>query len=138
MAKFHFRDDGVYHAHVNAQSETGSDAHALYFLCFVYTQGCIAAQWERVSAPLEIDAEIMHELFLWHHDAKKSNVSHKALATLTSGEASMISAEIEAPKPLSLRLIPINERLLSVVIVAPWRSEKATPVGFTQYTTVLH
>jgi hypothetical protein len=137
MVTFRFRDDGLYYVHVKARRGTHPSGECQFFLCFVYSNGCIAAQCEQVVSAIELDTDFMHTCFLWHHDVKKSNVSNPALARLMPDEAGMIAADVREPEQLNLRLIPLNDSVLSIAVVGPWKSDRITRVHFQDYDSFL-
>lgn len=137
MIDFNFRDDGVYYAHVKTAPGSLSKTTDTVFVCFVYSDGCIAVQWETVLSNIELNTDLMHDLFLWHHDVKKSNVSSQHLAILKEDESELITADIHAPKAISLRLVPINKTTLTMLVTEPWKSAGLANVGFAEYDSYL-
>lgn len=137
MDGFQFRDDGLYYVHLRTREGAGTEARAMYFMCFVYSEGCIAAQWEPVLSTVDLGTDFMHTCFLWHHDVKKSNVSNPALARLVPDEAGMLAAELRLPEQLSIRLIPLTDKVLSIAVVGPWKTDRVTRVHFQDYDSFL-
>lgn len=137
MNDFQFREDGIYYAHIRVKPGDKQAGGNTVFLCFVYADGCISAQWEPVTTKVDIDTDFMHSCFLWHHDMRKSNVSNPSIARLHSAEAEMLAADLRAPSPLSLRLIPLTADVLTVAVVGPWKSDQITRVHFNDYDSFL-
>lgn len=136
MNEYTFRNDGVYYAFLRP-SNTGQHAGELLFFCFVHWRGCIAAQWEPVTHAIDITTDFMHSSFLWHHDVKQSNLSNPALATIEPEDAGMRTVRLKLPEPLELRLIPVGTGILSMAVVAPWKTERIAQVFFKDYDSKL-
>lgn len=137
MEDFQFREDGIYYAHIRVKSGEKAAGGDTVFLCFVYAEGCISAQWEPVRTKVDIDTDFMHSCFLWHHDMRKSNVSNPSIARLHTDQSEMLAADLRAPSHLSLRLIPLSNDVLSIAVVAPWKSAQITRVHFNDYDSFL-
>ncbi len=137
MNNFQFREDGIYYAHIRVKSGEKEAGGNTVFLCLVYADGCISAQWEPVRTKVDIDTEFMHACFLWHHDMRKSNVSNPSVARLLPAEAEMLAADLRSPSPLSLRLIPLTESVVTVAVVGPWKSDQITRLHFNDYDSFL-
>ena len=136
MNEYTFRDDGVYYAFLRP-SDKGPNAGGMLFFCFVHSRGCLAAQWEPVSNPIEITTDFMHASYLWHHDVRQSNLSNPALTPVKADEAGMLAVDFKLPESLDVRLIPVGTNILSMAVVAPWKTERITQVFFKDYDSVL-
>lgn len=136
MTEYTFRDDGVYYAFLRPNTAAPLAGELLFF-CFVYSRGCLAAQWEPVSHAIEITSDFMHTSFLWHHDVKQSNLSNPALSEIQPEEAGMQTVRFKLPEPLEIRLIPVGTGILSMAVTAPWKTERITQVFFKSYDSVL-
>ncbi len=136
MNEYTFREDGVYYAFLRP-GDSGPYSGSLLFFCFVYSRGCIAAQWEPVTHAIDITTDFMHSSFLWHHDVRQSNLADPALAELTPDEAGMLTVKLKLPEPLEIRLIPVGTGILSMAVVAPWKTERIAQVFFKDYDSAL-
>ena len=136
MNEYTFREDGVYYAFLRP-GNSGQYAGELLFFCFVCSRGCIAAQWEPVTHAIDITTDFMHSSFLWHHDVRQSNLADPALAELTPDEAGMLTVQLKLPEPLEIRLIPVGTGILSMAVVAPWKTERIAQVFFKDYDSAL-